>query len=66
MSNKAGVAQLVEQLICNHQVGGSSPFTGSIYNPHNYLHTKGGFPAAFSFCLQTYGKSNTFAAHLAS
>src|SRR4030095_8450616 len=26
----AGVAQLVEQLICNHQVGGSSPFTGSI------------------------------------
>jgi hypothetical protein len=26
---KAGVAQLVEQLICNHQVGGSSPFTGS-------------------------------------
>jgi hypothetical protein len=28
---KAGVAQLVEQLICNHQVGGSSPFTGSKY-----------------------------------
>jgi hypothetical protein len=27
---QAGVAQLVEQLICNHQVGGSSPFTGSI------------------------------------
>ena len=26
---QAGVAQLVEQLICNHQVGGSSPFTGS-------------------------------------
>ncbi len=26
----AGVAQLVEQLICNHQVGGSNPFTGSI------------------------------------
>ena len=26
----AGVAQLVEQLICNHQVGGSSPFTGSV------------------------------------
>ena len=25
----AGVAQLVEQLICNHQVGGSNPFTGS-------------------------------------
>ena len=27
--NQAGVAQLVEQLICNHQVGGSSPFAGS-------------------------------------
>ena len=26
----AGVAQLVEQLICNQQVGGSSPSTGSI------------------------------------
>jgi hypothetical protein len=28
--HRAGVAQLVEQLICNHQVGGSNPFTGSI------------------------------------
>ena len=27
--NFAGVAQLVEQLICNHQVVGSSPITGS-------------------------------------
>ena len=26
----AGVAQLVEQLICNQQVGGSSPFASSI------------------------------------
>ena len=26
----AGVAQLVEHLICNQRVGGSSPFTGSI------------------------------------
>ena len=26
----AGVAQLVEQLICNQQVGGSNPFAGSI------------------------------------
>ena len=25
----AGVAQLVEQLICNQRVGGSSPFAGS-------------------------------------
>ncbi len=29
----AGVAQLVEQLICNHQVVGSSPITGSILTP---------------------------------
>jgi hypothetical protein len=27
--NRASVAQLVEQLICNQLVGGSSPFTGS-------------------------------------
>ena len=26
---KAGVAQLVEQLTCNQQVGGSSPLAGS-------------------------------------
>ena len=28
-SGTADVAQLVEQLICNHQVGGSNPFVGS-------------------------------------
>ena len=28
----AGVAQLVEQLICNHQVVGSTPITSSILN----------------------------------
>ena len=27
----AGVAQLVEQLTCNQQVGGSIPFASSIY-----------------------------------
>ena len=27
----AGVAQLVEQLICNQQVGGSNPFASSSY-----------------------------------
>jgi hypothetical protein len=27
----AGVAQLVEQLICNQQVAGSSPITSSIF-----------------------------------
>ena len=30
----AGVAQLVEQLICNQQVGGSSPSTSSILQFH--------------------------------
>ena len=29
-SSRAGIAQLVEQLICNQQVGGSSPSTSSI------------------------------------
>lgn len=28
--NGADVAQLVEQLICNQLVGGSSPFSGSV------------------------------------
>ena len=28
----AGIAQSVEQLICNQQVGGSSPSTSSKYN----------------------------------
>ena len=31
----AGVAQLVEQLICNQQVRGSSPFTSSM-KPTNF------------------------------
>jgi hypothetical protein len=29
--HQAGVAQLVERLICNQNVGGSNPFTGSKY-----------------------------------
>ena len=29
---RAGLAQLVEQLICNQQVVGSSPITSSIFN----------------------------------
>ena len=29
----AGIAQLVEQLTCNEQIGGSSPSTGSINAP---------------------------------
>ena len=32
----AGVAQLVEQLICNQQVGGSSPSTSSIFLQSEY------------------------------
>ena len=31
----AGIAQLVEQLICNQQVGGSSPSTGSTQKAPN-------------------------------
>jgi hypothetical protein len=32
-SIKAGIAQLVEQLICNQQVIGSNPIAGSRRNP---------------------------------
>ena len=31
VAQSAGVAQMVEQLTCNQQVGGSIPFAGSIY-----------------------------------
>ena len=32
IENFAGVAQLVEQLICNQQVAGSNPVASSIFN----------------------------------
>ena len=32
VGHRAGVAQLAEQLICNQQVAGSSPFTGSTFS----------------------------------
>jgi hypothetical protein len=41
-ASKAGLAQLVEQLICNQQVVGSSPTTGSI-NPANPIRVCGFF-----------------------
>ena len=33
--NRAGIAQPVEQLICNQQVGGSNPSTSSIHGGQN-------------------------------
>ena len=36
-AKNAGVAQLVEQLICNQQVGGSSPSTSSNILQHTYV-----------------------------
>ncbi len=35
VNQSAGVAQMVEQLTCNQQVGGSIPFAGSIYKMKN-------------------------------
>ncbi len=35
-SSNASIAQLVEQLICNQQVNGSSPFAGSIISTNKY------------------------------
>jgi hypothetical protein len=37
LKKQAGVAQLVEQLICNQPVGGSSPFTSSISSQNRTL-----------------------------
>ena len=37
-AKNAGVAQLVEQLICNQQVGGSSPSTSSNFDLIEYMH----------------------------
>ena len=34
VAKQASVAQLVEQLICNQWVGGSSPFAGSMLGDH--------------------------------
>jgi hypothetical protein len=33
LQSAAGLAQLVEQLICNHQVAGSIPAAGTILGP---------------------------------
>ena len=58
----AGVAQLVEQLICNQQVGGSSPSTSSTFfiRENERINIDGSLPkwpkgtdcksAAFCFC----------------
>ena len=40
--NEADVAQLVELLICNQQVGGSSPSIGSKFYTHTHTHTQFG------------------------
>ena len=40
----AGVAQLVEQLICNQQVGGSSPSTSSIPRSRDEVKYYGSVP----------------------
>ena len=41
----AGVAQLVEQLICNQQVGGSSPSTSSMFCKAKQKFNMGEFPS---------------------
>ena len=44
VGHRAGVAQLAEQLICNQQVAGSSPFTGSTFSRFVCLRMDG-FPS---------------------
>jgi hypothetical protein len=53
----AGVAQLVEQLICNHQVGGSSPFTGS--SIYGHFSDAGGVRGLFSHLVSHLEWSKT-------
>ena len=46
-AQSADVAQLVEQLICNQQVAGSSPIVGSIeFNQSMYVSSRGGAAVA--------------------
>ena len=56
--SRAGVAQLVEHLICNQRVGGSSPFAGSTDNYNagvvEWLMAPGCKPGGFT----PYGGSN--------
>ena len=40
----AGIAQLVEQLICNHQVPSSTLGAGTILYPKNHCHKMQGMP----------------------
>ena len=62
----AGVAPLVEQLICNQQVGGSSPSTSSIFIGHagkSSEYVKGEFPSGqrgqtVNLLLFSFGGSN--------
>jgi hypothetical protein len=42
---RAGVAQLVEHLICNQRVGGSNPFASSRYGTKNGFWNKKFSPA---------------------
>ena len=49
----AGVAQLVEQLICNQQVGGSKPFASSIDNTQARAGPREGRTIAFEFDIMT-------------
>ena len=46
----AGLAQLVEQLICNHQVAGSTPAAGTTFPPLKQHIRKISFLSAFHFC----------------
>ena len=62
----SGVAQLEEQLICNQQVRGSSPFTGFFYSPRQNLSfpRKGLLCVAYVPCATAYGIVLSCAAHV--
>jgi mannose/fructose-specific phosphotransferase system component IIA len=51
LEGDAGIAQLVEQLICNQQVIGSSPIAGSPYNQALRLIMRSKTKFVFATCL---------------
>ncbi len=50
MVSVAGLAQLVEHLICNQRVVGSSPTTGTSFKTHQTVRFLFGFSCPFDFC----------------
>jgi hypothetical protein len=60
LSHIAGVAQLVEQLICNQPVAGSSPISSSKYEKPRYENNGAFFVLALGLLLANNHATITF------